>query len=67
MTMLATFVRKLSGEISRLLRREEAQDLVEYALVAAIISFGAILAMKGLSSEINTAFKTISSNLASSL
>jgi pilus assembly protein Flp/PilA len=65
--MLATFVMKLSSEINRLLRREEGQDLVEYALVVAVISFGAVAAMRGLSSEINTAFKTISSELGSSL
>lgn len=65
--MLTTFVMKLSSEIRRLLRREEGQDLVEYALVVAVISFGALVAMRGLASEINTAFKTISSELGSSL
>jgi pilus assembly protein Flp/PilA len=65
--MFATFILKVSNELKSLLRREEAQDLVEYALVVAVIAFGAVAAMKGLSSEINTAFKTISSNLASSL
>ena len=46
---------------------EEGQDLVEYALVVALIAFGAVGAMKGLSKEINTAFSAISSDLASSL
>jgi Flp pilus assembly pilin Flp len=50
-----------------LIDREEGQDLVEYALTVAVICFGAVTAMKHLSSEINTAFNTISSNLASSL
>ena len=49
------------------LREEEGQDLVEYALVVALIAFGAVAAMQGLSSEINTAFQTISSELASSI
>lgn len=49
------------------LKKEEGQDLVEYALVVALIAFGAVAAMQGLSSEINTAFQTISSELASSL
>jgi pilus assembly protein Flp/PilA len=65
--MFATFILKVSSELKSLLRREEGQDLVEYALVVAMIAFGAVAAMKGLGSEINTAFKTISSNLASSL
>lgn len=50
-----------------LLAREEGQDLVEYALVVALIAFGAVTAMQGLSSEINTAFGAISSDLASAL
>jgi pilus assembly protein Flp/PilA len=47
--------------------REEAQDLVEYALVVALIAFGATTAMKSLSAEIKTAFSTISNDLATSL
>jgi pilus assembly protein Flp/PilA len=46
---------------------EDGQDLVEYALVVAIIAFGAVAAMKGLGTEINTAFKTISSDLGTAL
>jgi Flp pilus assembly pilin Flp len=46
---------------------EDGQDLVEYALVVTVIAFGAVVAMKGLSSEIKTAFNTISSDLGSSL
>lgn len=49
------------------LRESEGQDLVEYALVVALIAFGAVAAMQGLSTEINTAFNVISSNLGSSL
>ncbi|HEX4284648.1 MAG TPA: Flp family type IVb pilin [Terracidiphilus sp.] len=53
--------------LQNLIAREEGQDLVEYALVVALIAFGAVAAMKGLSTEINTAFNTISSNLGASL
>jgi pilus assembly protein Flp/PilA len=49
------------------LRSTDGQDLVEYALVVAIIAFGGVAAMKALSTEINVAFKTISSDLGSSL
>jgi pilus assembly protein Flp/PilA len=58
-----TFLLKLQS----LVKRDEGQDLVEYALVVALIAFGAVAAMKGLSSEINTAFNVISSDLATSL
>lgn len=53
--------------LQELMNREEGQDLVEYALVVAIIAFGAVTAMKALSAEIKIAFETISSNLATSL
>jgi pilus assembly protein Flp/PilA len=54
-------------QMRNLMSQEEGQDLVEYALVVALIAFGSTLAMKGLSSEIKTAFNTISNNLGSSL
>ena len=56
-----------SVRILNLARTEEGQDLVEYALVVALIAFGAVAAMKGLGTEINTAFKTISSDLGTAL
>ena len=54
-------------KLQSLVKREEGQDLVEYVLVVALIAFGAVAAMKGLSSEINTAFNVISSDLQTSL
>ena len=60
--MLKTYLK-----LQDLMNREEGQDLVEYALVVALIAFGAVAAMKGLSSEINTAFNVISSDLSTSL
>jgi pilus assembly protein Flp/PilA len=54
-------------KLQSLVKRQEGQDLVEYALVVALIAFGAVAAMKGLSTEINTAFNVISSDLATSL
>ena len=47
--------------------REDGQDLVEYALVVALIAFGAVAGMGALSTEINKAFNDISSDLAKSL
>jgi pilus assembly protein Flp/PilA len=58
---------KMYVKMQTLMASEEGQDLVEYALVVALIAFGAVAGMKGLSSEINTAFNTVSSDLASSL
>jgi pilus assembly protein Flp/PilA len=50
-----------------LANREEGQDLVEYALVVALIAFGATAGMNSLATGINTAFSTISSQLGSAM
>jgi pilus assembly protein Flp/PilA len=47
--------------------REDGQDLVEYALVVALVAFGATAALQQLGAGLNTAFSNISSTLASSL
>ena len=47
--------------------REEGQDLVEYALVVALIAFGAITGMGYLATGLNNAFSTISSTLTSTV
>jgi pilus assembly protein Flp/PilA len=65
--LTVSYLIRLYFGIKNFFVREEAQDLVEYALVVALIAFGAVTAMKGLSSEIKTAFSTISSDLGSSL
>lgn len=46
---------------------EEGQDLVEYALVVALIAFGATAGMSALAGGINSAFNTISSTLATAM
>jgi pilus assembly protein Flp/PilA len=58
---------KMYLKLKSLANQEEGQDLVEYALVVALIAFGAVAAMQGLSTEINVAFKTISSELSSAI
>jgi pilus assembly protein Flp/PilA len=42
---------------------ESGQDLIEYALVAALIAFGAVTTMTSLASDINNAFSLIGSTL----
>jgi pilus assembly protein Flp/PilA len=62
-----TMLLKLFVKFQDLMSREEGQDLVEYALVVALVALGATLGMKTLASGLNTAFTTISSQLASAL
>ncbi len=44
-------------------REESGQDLIEYALVAALIALGSVAAMKTLSNNISNAFGTVGNNL----
>ena len=57
----------LISRFQRLMDCEEGQDLVEYALVVALVAFGATAALQSLGTGINNAFTNISSTLASSL
>ena len=54
---------KLYVKFQDLASREEGQDLVEYALVVALIAFGATAGMSQLAKGLNTAFSNISSTL----
>ncbi len=60
-----TLLLKLFVKFQDLASREEGQDLVEYALVVALIAFGATAGMKALASGLNAAFQGISSTLGS--
>ena len=53
-------------EVLRGLHQDESgQDLIEYALVAALIAFAAVTAMGSLATAINNAFSKIGSKLKS--
>jgi len=58
---------KLYVKFQDLASREEGQDMVEYALVVALIAFGATAGMGKVASGINTAFSNLSSMLTSAL
>jgi pilus assembly protein Flp/PilA len=60
-----TMLLKLYVKFQDLASREEGQDLVEYALVVALIAFGATAGMKALATGLNTAFSGISTTLGS--
>ena len=42
---------------------ESGQDLIEYALVAALLSLCAVATMKGLGTKISAAFNIVTNNL----
>ena len=47
----------------QILQDEEGQDLIEYALVVALIAFAATAGMGSLATAINTAFSGIGTTL----
>jgi pilus assembly protein Flp/PilA len=42
---------------------DEGQDLVEYALIVALIAFGATAGMSSLAAGLNTAFQNVSTTI----
>jgi pilus assembly protein Flp/PilA len=60
-----TLLLKLLIKFQDFRSREEGQDMVEYALVVALIAFGATAGMKALATGLNTAFRGISTTLGS--
>jgi pilus assembly protein Flp/PilA len=64
---MKTLINSSDFQARTILVREEGQDLVEYALVVALIAFGAIAGMNYLSSSINVAFSQVATTLTSAL
>jgi pilus assembly protein Flp/PilA len=52
---------------AHLLQDESGQDLIEYALLAALIGLAATTAMKGLATKISGSFNSVGSTLTSSV
>ncbi len=60
-------VNQFVSKLARFHKDESGQDLIEYALVAALIAFAAILGMNYVASEINLAFSKIGNKLSSAI
>jgi pilus assembly protein Flp/PilA len=54
---------KLQVKMQTLLMQEEGQDLIEYALVVALIAFAAVATMKTLATDINGVYSSIGTQL----
>jgi pilus assembly protein Flp/PilA len=46
---------------------ESGQDLIEYALVAAVVGLGAVAALNTLASAVTTAFTSLGTSLTSAV
>ncbi|MGA3033028.1 MAG: Flp family type IVb pilin [Terracidiphilus sp.] len=51
-------------KLQNLMTREEGQDLVEYALLVALIALAAITGVQKVASAVTTVFNNISTTLA---
>jgi pilus assembly protein Flp/PilA len=60
---MQTRLLSLYSRLQNLMLREEGQDLIEYALVVALIAFAATASMQTLATDINTAFGNIGTTL----
>jgi pilus assembly protein Flp/PilA len=59
---IKTLYIRLLAQFDRL-KDEKGQDLVEYALIVALIAFAAIVGMNDLANGINTAFNAIATTV----
>ena len=60
MTKRFTYLRSLLAELHG---EESGQDLIEYALIAALIALAATVGMKVVASAVNSAFSSIGTKL----
>lgn len=56
-------LRLLAARLMSLVGNEEGQDLVEYALIVALIALAATAGMNTLATAINTGFTTLGTTL----
>jgi pilus assembly protein Flp/PilA len=51
---------------TKLAKEDSGQDLIEYALVAALVGLGSVAAISGLDNSLKNTFNSIGSGLANS-
>ncbi|MGA8742649.1 MAG: Flp family type IVb pilin [Terracidiphilus sp.] len=62
-----TMLLRVTLYLRALIEEEQGQDLVEYALIVALIAFGAMTGMGYLSKGLNHAFSNIASTLTTNV
>jgi pilus assembly protein Flp/PilA len=53
--------------LKKLVNEDSGQDLIEYALVAALVGLGAVVAMKGLSNNVGKTFNGVGNSLTNAV
>ena len=64
---MRTHLQRFYALATAILREDQGQDLIEYALVVALIAFAATVGMNTVASGINNAFSVIASKLAAAI
>ena len=64
---MQTYLLAVRMALRELLVREDGQDLVEYALVLALIALGATAGMSTLASDLSNAFSAIGNTISSNV
>lgn len=57
----------MKQQFRKLLQDESGQDLIEYALVAALVGLGSVAAMNGLSGSIANTFNGVGNQLTNAV
>lgn len=57
----------MKQHLSKFLKDESGQDLIEYALVAALVGLGSVAAMSGLSNSIASTFNGVGNQLTNAV
>jgi len=60
-------IAQLTSTLAQLHQDESGQDLIEYALVAALIAFAAVAGMNFVAGTINNAFSKIGNKLSNAI
>ncbi len=62
---MSTLFSRMKGTLVELHREDSGQDLIEYALIAALIALAATVGMGSVAKAINTAFSSIGAKVQS--
>lgn len=57
----------MKQDIKHFMAEDSGQDLIEYALVAALVGLGAVAAMNGLANSIANTFNGVGSSLTNTV
>ena len=57
----------MKHQIKKFMSDESGQDLIEYALVAALVGLGSVAAMNGLANAIGNTFNGVGNSLSNAV